>query len=67
MALAVSLGAFAAPRTFYVAPDGKDSNKGTIDSPFATFNKALEIPSISEVVSTACAKISMPATARLKS
>lgn len=29
-----------AAKTYFVAPDGKDTNSGTIDSPFATLNKA---------------------------
>lgn len=40
--LLMTTGALAAPKVYFVAPDGKDSNKGTIDSPFATFNKAQE-------------------------
>jgi len=38
----LQLAATAAPKTYYIAPDGKDTNKGTIESPFATFNKAQE-------------------------
>ena len=38
----LQLAATAAPKTCYIAPDGKDTNKGTIESPFATFNKAQE-------------------------
>ena len=40
--LGLVLNLAAAPKVYYVAPDGKDTNKGTIDSPFATFNKAQE-------------------------
>ena len=40
--LFLQLAATAAPKTYYIAPDGKDTNKGTIESPFATFNKAQE-------------------------
>ncbi|UZO81216.1 RICIN domain-containing protein [Aquimarina sp. ERC-38] len=32
-------------KTIYVAPNGKDSNSGTINSPFATFAKAVSVMS----------------------
>ena len=33
-------GQLSAAETFYVAPDGKDTNSGTLKSPFATITQA---------------------------
>ena len=33
----------ASAATFHIAPDGKDSNDGGSDTPFATFDKALDV------------------------
>lgn len=38
--LLAAASASAAGKVFYVAPDGKDTNKGTKESPFATVNRA---------------------------
>ena len=39
-AICVASGSIAEPAAFYVAPDGSDSNSGTIEKPFATLEKA---------------------------
>lgn len=36
--------------TYYVAPDGKNTNKGTKDSPFATLNKANSVVNAGDTV-----------------
>ena len=38
--VASPLLAFAATPDFYVAPDGEDTNPGTVTAPFATFARA---------------------------
>src|SRR5450759_2222228 len=36
--------------TYYVSPDGKDSNSGSIDLPFYTLNKAWAVISAGDIV-----------------
>ena len=50
IALFILISNFAAATTYYISPNGSDSNSGTISSPFFTLNKAWTVIKAGDII-----------------